>query len=143
MGVLMLMAFMQGKKFKDKLPAQPVPMEADVDSDEGSDDSTESRRAKGERFPIKHRRQSDRAGEGFVSSIRGLFNLQKKKAKALVLRTMRGPEEFDLDQTSSSDNEGNAPNSPLAHTMNINKAKRLLRLQARKSRHTLRTPRGQ
>lgn len=134
----------QGKKFKDKLPAQPGPI--DDDFDDSSDDSTGSHGAS-EQF-LRPRRHSDRAGEGFVSSIRGLFNLQRRKAKALVLRTRRGPEELDFEQrSSSSDDEGNPTNaanptrSPRAIT-GITKAKRLLRLQAR--RHKVnRLPRGQ
>lgn len=122
---------MQGKKFKDKLPAQPGPTGSYSDSD--SSDSTGSHGVKGEQFPIKHRRQSDRAGEGFVSSIRGLFNLQRRKAKALVLRTMRGADGFDIEHSSSSEEEATSSKSPRGKA-GINKAKRLLRLQAGKHR---------
>ena len=135
---------LQGKKFKDKLPAHPGPV--DEDYDDSSDDSIGSQEAT-DQFPLRPRRQSDRAGEGFVSSIRGLFNLQRKKAKALVLRTRRGPEELDLEQrSSSSDDEGNAANparSPRGQS-NITKAKRtLLRLQARKNQKVDRIQKGE
>lgn len=43
-------------------------------------------------MPQFFKRTSDGAGEGFVNSIKGLFNSQRRKAKALI-RTMRG----DLD----------------------------------------------
>lgn len=142
MGLTHVSVSRQGKKFKDKLPAQPGPI--DEDYDDSSDDSTGSHGAS-EQF-LRPRRNSDRAGEGFVSSIRGLFNLQRRKAKALVLRTRRGPEELDLEQrSSSSDDEGNATNptrSPRAIT-SITKAKRLLRLQARKHHKVNRLQRGQ
>lgn len=80
-----------------------------------------------------------------MSSIRGLFNLQRRKAKALVLRTRRG-EELDLEQrSSSSDDDGNSANparSPRAQS-NITKAKKLLRLQARKHHKVDRIPKGE
>ncbi|KAG0631787.1 hypothetical protein M758_1G279100 [Ceratodon purpureus] len=140
--VLKSVTGMQGKKFKDKLPAHPGPI--DEDYDDSSDDSIGSQEAT-DQFPLRPRRQSDRAGEGFVHSIRGLFNLQRKKAKALVLRTRRGPEELDLEQhCSSSDDDGNTANparSPRAHS-NITKAKRLLRLQARKHHKVDRNSKG-
>jgi hypothetical protein len=65
-----------------------------------------------EQFPTAHQRQSDRAGEGFVSSIRGLFNSQRRKARALVLRTMRGQEALDDLQISSSEDEAGISKSP-------------------------------
>lgn len=115
-----------------------------IDDFDDSDDSTGSHGAS-EQF-LRPGRHSDRAGEGFVSSIRGLFNLQRRKAKAIILPTRRGPEELDLEQrSSSSDDEGNVTNatrSPRAIT-SITKAKRLLRLQARKHHKVNRLPRGQ
>jgi hypothetical protein len=139
--VLKSVTGMQGKKFKDKLPAPPGPIDEDVDYD--SDDSTGSQGAS-EQF-VRPRRHSDRAGEGFVSSIRGLFNLQRRKAKALVLRTRRGPEELDLEQRSSSSEEEGNPRNPTRSPRaipGITKAKRLLRLQARKHHKVNRLPRG-
>lgn len=131
----------QGKKFKDKLPAQPGPI--DEDFDVGSDDSSGSHEGT-EMFSLRPRRNSDRAGEGFVSSIRGLFNSQRKKAKALVLRTRRGPEDLDFEQRSSaSDEDRNSVRSPRASLTSITKAKKLLRLQARKHHKVNRLPRGQ
>jgi hypothetical protein len=125
------------------LPAHPGPI--DEDYDDSSDDSIGSQEAT-DQFPLRPRRQSDRAGEGFVSSIRGLFKMQRQKAKALVLRTRRGPEELDLEQrSSSSDDEENTANparSPRAQS-NITKAKRLLRLQARKHHKVDRTSKGE
>ncbi|XP_024390151.1 protein SABRE isoform X3 [Physcomitrium patens] len=138
--VLKSVTGMQGKKFKDKLPAQPGPI--DEDFDVGSDDSSGSHEGT-EMFSLRPRRNSDRAGEGFVSSIRGLFNSQRKKAKALVLRTRRGPEDLDFEQRSSaSDEDRNSVRSPRASLTSITKAKKLLRLQARKHHKVNRLPRG-
>lgn len=125
----------QGKKFKDKLP---VPQgRIDEDYDDSSDDSTGH--GASEQF-LRPGRHSDRAGEGFVSSIRGLFNNQKTKAKGAILPTRRGPEELNLEQrSSSSDDEGNAAN-PTRSPRVLTKAKRLLRLKPHKGN---RLPRGQ
>ncbi len=93
----------KGKKFKDKLHPE---------SDSNSSDSEGSYGVAVEQFPTAHQRQSDRAGEGFVSSIRGLFNSQRRKARALVLRTMRGQEALDDLQISSSEDEAGISKSP-------------------------------
>ncbi|OAY77250.1 Protein SABRE [Ananas comosus] len=51
----------------------------------------------GDQLPVSFmKRPSEGAGDGFVTSIRGLFNSQRKKAKAFVLRTMRGEEDHDF-----------------------------------------------
>jgi len=82
------------------------------ESESNSSDSAGSYGVAVEQFPTAHQRQSDRAGEGFVSSIRGLFNSQRRKAKALVLRTMRGQEGLDDLQISSSEDEAGISKSP-------------------------------
>jgi hypothetical protein len=101
--VLKSVTGMQGKKFKDKLHPE---------SESNSSDSAGSYGVAVEQFPTAHQRQSDRAGEGFVSSIRGLFNSQRRKAKALVMRTMRGQEGLDDLQISSSEDEAGISKSP-------------------------------
>ncbi|KAK9930189.1 hypothetical protein M0R45_027238 [Rubus argutus] len=65
------------------------------------------------------------------SSIRGLFNTQRRKAKAFVLRTMRGEAENDFQGDWS---ESDADISPFARQLTITKAKRLIR------RHTKEIP---
>lgn len=68
---------------------------------------------------------------------------KEKKAKALVLRTRRGPEDLDFEQRSSaSDEDRNSVRSPRASLTSITKAKKLLRLQARKHHKVNRLPRG-
>ncbi|OEL18536.1 Protein SABRE [Dichanthelium oligosanthes] len=78
------------------------------------------------------KRPGDGAGDGFVTSIRGLFNTQRRKAKAFVIRTMRGDGHNDEchDEWSESDGE-----YPFARQLTITKAKKLIRRKFR--------PRGQ
>lgn len=79
------------------------------------------------------KRPGEGAGDGFVTSIRGLFNTQRRKAKAFVIRTMRGEghnnDEYQ-DEWSESDGE-----YPFARQLTITKAKKLIRRKFR--------PRGQ
>lgn len=77
------------------------------------------------------KRTSDGAGDGFVTSVRGLFNTQRRKAKAFVLRTMRGEAENDLQVDWS---ESDMELSPFARQLTITKAKRLIRRHTKKFR---------
>lgn len=74
------------------------------------------------------KRPGDGAGDGFVTSIRGLFNTQRRKAKAFVIRTMRGEGHNDEyhDEWSESDGE-----YPFARQLTITKAKKLIRRKFR------------
>ncbi|GER37363.1 Golgi-body localisation protein domain [Striga asiatica] len=78
------------------------------------------------------KRPADGAGDGFVTSIRGLFNSQRRKAKAFVLRTMRGEAENELHGGDWS--ESDAEFSPFARQLTITKAKRLIRRHTKKFR---------
>ncbi|CAN8244859.1 unnamed protein product [Cochlearia groenlandica] len=127
-GVLKSVTGMQGKKFKDK--SQNNRVSTDNDLNLSDNDQTGK--------PDQHqvtwfKRQSDGAGDGFVTSIRGLFNTQRRKATAFVLRTMRGEAENDFHgDWSDSDVEP----SPFARQLTITKSKtkRLLRRQTKKFR---------
>lgn len=66
------------------------------------------------------------AGDGFVTSVRGLFNTQRKKAKKFVLRTMRG-EENEIERS-----ESDVEVSPFARQLTITKAKKLIRRHTKK-----------
>lgn len=77
------------------------------------------------------KRPTDGAGDGFVSSVRGLFTNQRKKAKAFVLRTMRGEAENEIHGDWS---ESEAEFSPFARQLTITKAKRLIRRHTKKFR---------
>ncbi|KAE8710935.1 Glutaredoxin-C3 [Hibiscus syriacus] len=79
------------KKFKDKgHNQQPTTIAAPdgefhlLDNNQASD----QKRA----FP---KRSADGTGDGFVTSVRGLFNNQRRKAKQFVQRIMRGEDEGD------------------------------------------------
>ncbi|KAJ7565154.1 hypothetical protein O6H91_02G050400 [Diphasiastrum complanatum] len=128
--VLKSVAGMQGKKFKDKLQGHG---QDGGGSDSNSSDSCASTICNRERFLIpQFKRQSDRAGEGFVSSIKGLFNSQRRKAKALVRRTMRGEGggfEFQKDWS-----DGEAEIAQIARQLSRTKAKQLLRRHTKKIR---------
>lgn len=77
------------------------------------------------------KRTNDGAGDGFVTSIRGLFNSQRRKAKAFVLRTMRGEAENEIHGEWS---ESEAEFSPFARQLTITKAKRLIKRHTKKFR---------
>ncbi|XP_010553676.1 PREDICTED: protein SABRE [Tarenaya hassleriana] len=131
-GVLKSVTGMQGKKFKDKSQNH----RESTDNDFNLSDNEQT--GKHDQHPVTwFKRQSDGAGDGFVTSIRGLFNTQRRKAKEFVLRTMRGEAENDYHgEWSDSDVES----SPFARQLTITKAKRLIRRHTKKFRP--RTQRG-
>ncbi|THG07272.1 hypothetical protein TEA_001862 [Camellia sinensis var. sinensis] len=123
-----------GKKFKDKAPSQRESSRSGVpDNDLNFSDSDGGGSAgKPGQYPISWaKRPSDGAGDGFVTSIRGLFNSQRRKAKAFVLRTMRGEAENEF---SGDWSESDAEFSPFARQLTITKAKKLLRRHTKKFR---------
>ncbi|KAF9615107.1 hypothetical protein IFM89_021678 [Coptis chinensis] len=122
-----------GKKFKDKAHSQREPSgNAIPDGDLNFSDSDDGQAGKSDQFPISWlKRPSDGAGDGFVTSIRGLFNSQRRKAKAFVLRTMRGDADSEFHgEWSDSDVEF----SPFARQLTITKARRLIRRHTKKFR---------
>ncbi|XP_065044089.1 protein SABRE-like isoform X1 [Musa acuminata AAA Group] len=132
-GVLKSVTGMQGKKFKDKAQSHREVHENSVpEIDLNFSDSDGGQPGKSDQFPISWlKRPSDGAGDGFVTSIRGLFNSQRRKAKAFVLRTMRGDAENDYHgEWSESDVEF----SPFARQLTITKAKKLIRRHTKKFR---------
>lgn len=92
------------------MPATGQTDEGYPDSDSSSDSTTSSHVAPGEQFLRARWHQSERAGERFVSSIRGLFNSQHRRARSM-LRTMREPKEEEeedieqLDKDNSSEDD--------------------------------------
>ncbi|KAJ7965889.1 Golgi-body localization protein domain isoform 1 [Quillaja saponaria] len=129
-GVLKSVTGMQGKKFKDKAHSQPSG--AGVPDIDLNFSDNEGQTGKSDPYPPSWpKRPSDGAGDGFVTSIRGLFNTQRRKAKAFVLRTMRGEPENDFQGDWS---ESDAEFSPFARQLTITKAKRLLRRHTKKFR---------
>ncbi|XP_051126536.1 protein SABRE-like [Andrographis paniculata] len=116
-GVLKSMTGMQGKKFKDKSTISVPEGLTLSDSDGGTSEKTDQSQV----FLPK---RTDGAGDGFVTSVRGLFSNQRRKAKAFVLRTMRGEAENEAHGEWS---EGEAELSPFARQLSVSKAKRLIR----------------
>ncbi|OIW02537.1 hypothetical protein TanjilG_12851 [Lupinus angustifolius] len=126
-GVLKSVTGMQVKKFKDKGQSQPTAAsgpEIDLNID------NESQAAKSNQHPPTWpKRPNDGAGDGFVTSVRGVFHTQRRKAKAFVLRTMRGEEENDFQGDLS---ENDVEISPFARQLTIMKAKKLIKRHTKK-----------
>ncbi|MCD7464328.1 hypothetical protein HAX54_052516 [Datura stramonium] len=138
-GVLKSVTGMQGKKFKDKAHNQKEACAAGVpDIDLNLSDSDGGSAGKSEQNPLSWpKRPAEGAGDGFVTSIKGLFNSQRRKAKAFVLRTMRGEAENEITGDWS---ESEAEFSPFARQLTITKAKKLIRRHTKKFRS--RGPKG-
>ncbi|XP_017701995.3 protein SABRE-like isoform X2 [Phoenix dactylifera] len=132
-GVLKSVTGMQGKKFKDKSQSQReshggVVPEGDLDLS----DSDGGQPGRPDQLPTSWiKRPSDGAGDGFVTSIRGLFNSQRRKAKVFVLRTMRGEADNEFQGDWS---ENDVEFSPFARQLTITKAKKLIRRHTKKFR---------
>ncbi|GAB2289692.1 hypothetical protein Dimus_024000 [Dionaea muscipula] len=132
-GVLKSVTGMQGKKFKDKAHSQrEATAPAAVPDVLNLSDSDNEQGAKSDQMMVfLPKRPADGAGDGFVTSIRGLFNSQRRKAKAFVLRTMRGDGESEFHGDWS---ESDAEFSPFARQLTITKAKKLIRRHTKKFR---------
>ncbi|KAG8632798.1 protein SABRE isoform X1 [Manihot esculenta] len=130
-GTLKSVTGMQGKKFKDKAHSQRESNGAGVPDIELNFSDNDGQPGKSDQYPNWLKRPSDGAGDGFVTSIRGLFNTQRRKAKAFVLRTMRGEAENDFHGEWS---ESDAEFSPFARQLTITKAKKLIRRHTKKFR---------
>ncbi|KAH7848975.1 hypothetical protein Vadar_011089 [Vaccinium darrowii] len=130
-GVLKSVTGMQGKKFKDKGHGQEESSStAASDSDLNLTDCDRSSADKSGQYQISWARHSnDGAGDGFVTSVKGLFNSQRRKAKALVLRTMRSQTENKLKGECS---ENDAEFSPFARQLTITNATKLIRRHTKK-----------
>ncbi|KAK9109067.1 hypothetical protein Sjap_017127 [Stephania japonica] len=131
--VLKSVTGMQGKKFKDKAHTQKEPSGTGIpEGDFHFSDSDDGQAGKTDQYPVSFlKRPSDGAGDRFVTSIRGLFNSQRRKAKAFVLRTMRGDGENEFHgEWSESDVEF----SPFARQLTITNARKLIRRHTKKLR---------
>ncbi|KAK3149720.1 hypothetical protein QOZ80_3AG0221540 [Eleusine coracana subsp. coracana] len=132
-GVLKSVTGMQGKKFSNQRETHDG---AVPENDLNLSDSDVGHHGRPDQFTASWlKRPGDGAGDGFVTSIRGLFNSQRRKAKAFVMRTMRvdGNNNEYHDEWSESDGD-----YPFARQLTITKAKKLLRRHTKKFR-----PRGQ
>lgn len=126
-----VLIYMQGKKFKDKGHGQEESSStAASDSDLNLTDCDRSSADKSGQYQMSWARHSnDGAGDGFVTSVKGLFNSQRRKAKALVLRTMRSQTENKLKGECS---ENDAEFSPFARQLTITNATKLIRRHTKK-----------
>ncbi|KAL9272149.1 SABRE-like protein [Drosera capensis] len=130
-GVLKSVTGMQGKKFKDKAHSQREATAPAVPDDLNLSDSDGGQAGKSDQVMVFLPKRAEGAGDGFVTSIRGLFSSQRRKAKAFVLRTMRGEGENEFHgDWSGSDTEF----SPFARQLTITKAKKLIRRHTKKFR---------
>lgn len=119
----------QGAKFKDKSGNSKEAIAAAVAENElNLSDNEGGPTEKSDQLPVvfPKRQGGDMAGDGFVTSVRGLFNTQRKKAKKFVLRTMRG-EENEIERS-----ESDVEVSPFARQLTITKAKKLIRRHTKK-----------
>ncbi|KAI5435477.1 hypothetical protein KIW84_022054 [Lathyrus oleraceus] len=127
-GVLKSVTGMQGKKFKDKGPS--LPSGAIVPEIDLNVSDTEGHAGKPDKLPPSWpKRPTDGAGDGFVTSVKGLFNTQRRKAKAFVLKTMKNEAE---NEAQGDWNENDAEISPFARQLTIMKAKKLIKRHTQK-----------
>ncbi|KAJ4830314.1 hypothetical protein Tsubulata_011289 [Turnera subulata] len=130
-GTLKSVTGMQGKKFKENKQGQQEPIVSGIpDSDLNFGDIDGGQLGTSDQYPNWLKRPTDGAGDGFVTSIKGLFSNQRRKATAFVLRTMRGEENDFQGEWSESDAEF----SPFARQLTITKAKKLIRRHTKKFR---------
>ncbi|KAG5064000.1 Protein SABRE [Glycine soja] len=128
-GVLKSVTGMQGKKFKDKgqiqLPSAGAPeMDLTLSDNEGQ-------AGKSDKLPPAWpKRPNEGAGDGFVTSIKGIFSNQRRKAKALVHKTKKGEAENET-QGDSGENDGDQI-APFARQLTITQAKKLIRKHTKK-----------
>jgi len=125
-GVLKSVTGMQGKKFSNHRET----LEGSIpENDLNLSDSDVGQPGRHDQLTASWlKRPGDGAGDGFVTSIRGLFNTQRRKAKAFVIRTMRGEGHNDEYQDEWSESDGEYP---FARQLTITKAKKLIRRKFR------------
>lgn len=134
-GVLKSVTGMQGKKFKAKSLGQKDVQENGLPASDLNLDGIEGLKPReSSHFPIQFlKHPNDGAGDGFVTSIRGLFSSQRRNAMAFVLQSMRGDTEGDSLREWSEDD---AEISPFARQLTITKARKLIQQQTKKFRVT-------
>ncbi|TVU47028.1 hypothetical protein EJB05_06604 [Eragrostis curvula] len=119
-----------GKKFKAKSTSQKEPSAALIAaSDFNLSDSDGDEAGNSDQLPAFLRKPSDGAGDGFATSVKGLFSTQRKKAMAFVLKTMKGEAEHDFHGERS---ENEIEFSPFARQLTITKTKKLIRRHTKK-----------
>ncbi|KAG8063345.1 hypothetical protein GUJ93_ZPchr0003g18208 [Zizania palustris] len=129
-GVLKSVTGMQGKKFKAKSTSQKEPTASLIAANDFNLSDSDGDEAGGsDQLPAFLRKPNDGAGDGFATSVKGLFSSQRKKAMAFVLKTMKGDADHDF-QGERSENE--IEFSPFARQLTITKTKKLIRRHTKK-----------
>ncbi|XP_027941249.1 protein SABRE-like [Vigna unguiculata] len=124
-GVLKSVTGMQIKKFKDKGQIQ-LPSSSGPELDSPSVDSE----GKSDKLPPSFpKRPTDGAGDGFVTSIKGIFSHQRRKAKAFVQKTTKNEGQ---NEVQGELNENDPETSPFARQLTITQAKKLIRKHTKK-----------
>ncbi|AQL06603.1 aberrant pollen transmission1 [Zea mays] len=119
-----------GKKFKAKSSSQKEPSTALISAaDFNLSDSDGDEAGSSDQLPAFLKKPSDGAGDGFATSVKGLFSTQKKKAMAFVLKTMKGDADHDFHGERS---ENEIEFSPFARQLTITKTKKLIRRHTKK-----------
>lgn len=126
----LLISHLQGKKFKAKSSSQKEPSTALISAtDFNLSDSDGDEAGSSDQLPAFLKKPSDGAGDGFATSVKGLFSNQKKKAMAFVLKTMKGDADHDFHGERS---ENEIEFSPFARQLTITKTKKLIRRHTKK-----------
>lgn len=130
-GVLKSVTGMQGKKFKDKGQNQPIG--AGAPEGEANLSDTEGHAGKPDKFsPSWPKRPTDGAGDGFVTSVRGIFNSQRRKAKKLLK-----PKKDEAENEGHGDlSENEVETTHFARQLTIIKAKKLFKRDNKKPPHS-------
>ena len=82
-----------------------------------------------DQLPAFLRKPSDGAGDGFTTSVKGLFSSQRKKAMHFVLKTMKGEADQDFQGERS---ENDIEFAPFARQLTITQTKKLIRRHTKK-----------
>ncbi|XP_015690856.2 protein ABERRANT POLLEN TRANSMISSION 1-like isoform X2 [Oryza brachyantha] len=129
-GVLKSVTGMQGKKFKAKSTSQKEPTASLIAANDFNLSDSDGDEAGGsDQLPAFLKKTNDGAGDGFATSVKGLFSSQRKKAKAFVLKTMKGDADHDFHGERS---ENEIEFSPFARQLTITKTKKLIRRHTKK-----------
>ncbi|KAM0879684.1 hypothetical protein ACQ4PT_034073 [Festuca glaucescens] len=128
-GVLKSVTGMQGKKFKAKSSSQKEPTAGLIAASDFNLSDSDEEGGNSDQLPAFLRKQSDGAGDGFTTSVKGLFSSQKKKAMHFVLKTMKGDGDQDFQGERS---ENDIEFSPFARQLTITKTKKLIKRHTKK-----------
>ena len=122
---------MQGKKFKDK--GQNQPSGPGAPEGEANFSDTEGHAGKPDKYPPSWpKRPTDGAGDGFVTSVRGIFNSQRRKAKKLLK-----PKKDEAENEGHGDLiENDVETTHFARQLTIIKAKNLFKRDPKKPPHS-------